>query len=295
LGAEAFEAGKWQEAARQFHIVVTNFPSSSYGQDALFFLGIAYYHLREFDISNETFDKYLQSQTNPRYFQEAFDYKFCVAEQFRGGARRRFLSTKAMPRWASGRGLGITIYDEVIASLPSDEIAARSLFGKACLLWQQKDYRNAVEAFLAVTKRYSKHELAPESYLLINRVYIDQSQREFQNPDILAFAQINLGKFEEQFPREERLAQARADLLTIKEIYARGMFDMGQFYERIRQPRAAVIYYQKAMIEFPETCIARTCRRKLSRLDPKALEIEIPNKEEEADSEEIEFLGRVEL
>ena len=185
LGTNALGARKWQEAARQFHIVALNFPNASYGQDALFFLGIAHYHLSEFDLSNETFDKYLQCQTNPKYFKEAFEYKFNIAEKFRGGERRRFFGVKAMPRLASGKGQALTIYDEVIASLPSDEIAAKSLFGKACILWEQKEYRDAVEAFQTVSKRYPKHELAPESYLLINRVYIDQCQHEFQNPDLL--------------------------------------------------------------------------------------------------------------
>lgn len=292
--SKAFNAGNWEESAKQFNIVVCNYPNTPCGQDAQFFLGLSYYYLCEFDIANDILNSYLACQTNPKYFKEAIEYKFCIAEQFRGGARRRFFGVKKMPKWASGKGMALEIYEEVIAAIPSHDTAARAYFAKGCLLWQQKDYDESIEAFTCVIKRYPKHELAPESFMLINKIYLQKCQCEFQNPDILAFSEMNLSKFEEQFPREERLETARADVLMIKEVYAKGLYDTGHFYERVSQPRAAVIYYQKAMFDFPETTIAECCRRRLRRLCPSALEIPNNVKEKVSLPEEIEFPGFLE-
>lgn len=294
LATEAFNRKNWEVAVRQFSIIATNFPATTFGLDANFYMGVSYYHLCEFDLANYEFDKYLQCQTNPRYFQEAIEYKYCIAEQFRSGAKRHYFGTKQMPKWASGTGLALDIYDEVIAAMPSHDIAAQALSGRGYLLWKQKDYRESIEAFQCLIRRFPKHELAPESYLVINRIYLDQCQREFQNPDLLAFAEINLEKFENQFPGEERIEQAHADVLRIKEVYARGLFDTAQFYERVRQPKAAVIYYQKAIIDFPETTVSTRCISRLSRLCPSALEIAPKEVNDMQIPDNIEFTGILE-
>lgn len=266
LGKKAIDAGDWPEAVRQYRMVTSSFPNSSFAAESYFYLGVAYYNLREFDFANDAFSGYLHAKSNPRFFQEAVEYKCSIADQLAGGARRRIWGTKKLPKWASGSTLALKIYDEVIAALPSHDIAARALYSKGTLNWQLKHYRDSVEAFQMVIKRFPKNELAPESYVAISKVYREQSQYEFQNPDVLAFAQINLRRFKQDFPREERIAEVESDLLAIKEIYAKGLYDTGQFYERIHQPKASVIYYHNAIDQFPETQVAELCRQRLVKL-----------------------------
>lgn len=267
MACTAMDAHDWKEASRQFHVIVTNFPTTSYGQESLYFLGICYYHLKEFDFANESFTNYLKAQSNPRYFQETVDYKFAIASRFAEGAKRRPFGTKKLPKWACGKAMALQIFDEVVAAVPSHDIAAQALIAKGSLLWALRDYRPAVEAFQMVIRRFPKHELAPESYLYISRVFVAQSKIEFQNPDILAFAEINLRKFKQEFPREERICEAELNVQTIKEIYARGLYNTGQFYERTCKPKASIIYYRNAIHQFPDTSVAELCRSRLSLLD----------------------------
>ncbi len=267
-----YNSEKWDKAAKEFRIVATHFPETTYGQDANYYLGVSYLNLNELDRSNEAFSKYLKSQTNPQFFQDSIEYKFYIAEKFRNGEKRRTLGFRQLPKWSYGYHHAIEIYDEVISAMPSNDIAAQAFYGKGCLLLMQKDYQGSVEAFQMLINRFPKCELAPDCFLQINRVYLEQCQREFQNPDLLAFAEINLRKFEMHFPSEERLDTARCELLRIKEVYAKGMYDTAYFYERINQPQAAVIYYQKAIVDFPETTVAYRCRSRLQSFCPRALE-----------------------
>lgn len=268
MGGDAMEAEDWKEAAKQFCIVVKNFPNTPYSQEALYYLGVSYYHLKEYDFASQMLSDYLKVQNNPRFFQETIEYKFAIAERFKEGAKRRFFGAKKFPKWASGTAMSLKIYDEVIAAVPSHDIAARALVAKGSLLWKMKDYRSCVEAFQMVIRRFPKHELAPECYLYISRVFVEQSQIEFQNPDLLAFAQINVRKFKNDFPREERICEAELNVQAIKEIYARGLYETGQFYERKCKKQAAIIYYYNAIHQFPDTCISELCRERLSCLDP---------------------------
>lgn len=130
LGVNALNVCDWYEAQRQFLIVTTNFSGTQYGQEGYYYLGIAEYNLCEYDFANESFSQYLKCQNNPQHFLSAIQYKYFIAEKLRCGAKRRFLGTKQLPKWATGRTMALKIYDEVIAAMPSNEIAAQALYSK---------------------------------------------------------------------------------------------------------------------------------------------------------------------
>lgn len=292
-GMRLLEAKAWGHATKEFESIIANYPDTSYAYDSYFFLGVCLFQMDELDLANEAFSNYLQSQSNPPYFYEAMRYKFSIAEEFKRGCKRRCLGSKQLPKWFSGYSLAVELYDEVIATLPNDEIAVHALYGKALVLWKEHDYRGAVEVYQTLIARFPKHEFCPESYILINRVYLDQVQNEFQNPDLLALAEMNLHRFEAQFPQEERLEIAREDLLTIKEVFAHGLYETARFYERTHHPRAAALYYQKAILDFPETTIAVSCRDRLASFHPQALQdlekcLQV-NPHESPDADQIDF------
>lgn len=262
----ALEACDWREAAQQFAIVAVNFPLSPYGHESLFFQGVAEYNLEEYDCADQAFSDYLQSKNHPRLFEEAIEFKYAIAEKFRLGARRRLLGTKSLPKWANAETHAIKIYEEIIAAVPTSELAVQALYSKGLLHWNRRECSEAVECFQIIIRRFPKHELSPECYLMINQVYLDQSRFEFQNPDILAFSEINVRRFAQSFPRDERVCEAEQGLLEIKEVYAKGIYDTGQFYERCKHPQAAILYYRTAVIQFPETQVAELSKERLFAL-----------------------------
>jgi outer membrane protein assembly factor BamD (BamD/ComL family) len=266
LAADAYQQCHWDEAARQFRIVATNFPNSEVGPDSWFYLAISYYHLEEYDFSNDAFSNYLKCHTNPEFFEDSIEYKFYIANLFRSGAKCRFFGTKHLPKWASGRDHAIDIYEEVIAAVPCHELAAWSLFYKAQMFREDKLFCQSIDIYQLLIRRFPKHELAPESYMAISKIFIVQSGYEKHNPDLLAFAQINLRRFQNDFPRDERICIVEQDVQQLKEIYATSLYETGQFYEHTNHDLASVIYYQKAVDDFPDTCIAVKCRQRLNVL-----------------------------
>lgn len=266
LGVSAINCQDWQEAAKQFRVVSLNFPTSSLGQVSYFWLGISYYNLNELDFANDAFTCYLKAQDTPQYFEETMVYKFDIANQFRCGAKKRLFGTKQLPKWAPAYSLAQEIYDEIIAAAPCHDLAAKALYAKGYILWKEQAYRESVDVYMQLIRRFPKNELAPESYLAITNIYLEQSQIEFQNPDLLGLAEINVRRFQQEFPGDERVQEAEYNLQTIKETYAYGLYCTGQFYERTKKPWASVIYYQRATAQFPDTQVAQQCYCRLNVL-----------------------------
>lgn len=275
-GCKAFTACQWKEAHRHYYIVSDAYSNCPLASDALFYLGICYFNMEEFDIANATFDSYLASNNNPRFFELAFSFKFAIAEKFRCGSRRRYCGSKRMPKWACGRDLAVKIYDEVISSLPSHDLAISSLYSKGWLLWEDRDFKGGVESFQSLVRRFPKNEITPNCYLLINHIYLEQALYEFQNPDLLALSEINAQRFYRAFPKEERISDMEDLVTCTKEVYAKGLYDIAMFYEKTCKPKAAVIYYQNTVARFPTTGVAQSAVDRLMCLRPFDYENVIP-------------------
>lgn len=266
LGSQSYNCENWHKAASEFEKVIFYFPCSDAAVDASYYLAVCYFKMREYDFANEEFSNYLKASSHPAFFEGAVQYKFCIAEHFKGGKKRRPFKMRYLPKWISAQDSALVIYDEVVAALPNSELAVQALYSKADLLKRMKEYRDSIEIYQIIIRRFPRNEIVPACYLNIADAYVRQSRLEFQNPDILALAELNVRKFSADFPRDERVAIAEESVCRIKELYAKGLCDLGLFYERIHQPAAAAIYYQSSIEEFPDTRVSRFCRLRLINL-----------------------------
>lgn len=264
FGCEAYYYHDWKHSIRHFHIVAYNFPDHPCADIARYYLAVSYYYYGEYEFANTAFTQYLKASGNREFLEDAIEYKFLIAEAFRANkAKRHLYGSKSLPAWMPAAELSLEIYDEIITSFPCHPIAADALMCKAAQLWKTEEYRQSVEAYQTLIRRFPKHEMAPESYLLIARLYWDQARREFQNADLLALSELNLKKFEHDFPSEERLDEARYYVQQVKETFAKGLYETGRFFERCGKIEASAIYYQNALQKFPETSIAERCRKRM--------------------------------
>lgn len=263
LGCEYYQKQDWRYASDEFEKVIYFFPSSETAAVASYYLAICYFEMKEYDFANTEFSSYLKASDHPAYFEEAVYYKFCIAEYFRSGQKKRFFKVRYFPKWASAEDLALTIYDEVVAALPNHPLTVCALYSKADLLKRIREYREAIDTYQMIIRRFPKDEIVPACYLNIADVYLEQSRYEFQNPDILALAELNARRFKAEFPKDERGEIIDQRVSEIKELYAKGLCDLGLFYERLNQPAAAAIYYQSSIEEFPETDVSAFCRSRL--------------------------------
>lgn len=283
LGCKYYNEEAWRTASDHFEKVIHFFPTSDAAADASYFLGVCYFQMKEFDFANKMFSNYLAASSHPAYFEDAIRFKFCIAEYFKLGKKRHIFNFRYFPKCISANDLALTIYDEIVVALPNSELSIQALFSKADLYRQMREFRLCVDTYQTIIRRFPKHEIVPICYLKISETYLQQSRYEFQNPDVIALAELNLRKFREDFPRDESLLEAENNLSCIKELYAKGLCDLGLFYERMDEPGAAAIYYQSAIEEFPETKIARYSRRRLLNLG-----YSLPVSEEQTDSSQVE-------
>ena len=267
---QAFESENWMSLLTNSQNVIKNFSETNYSKEAVYYLAVAYFNLRDFEPANEQFTNYLNQQYNPKFFQHALSFKFKIAEEYRNGSRKRLFNLKKSPKLASGKDDAVKIYDEIITILPNDFLAAKSYFGKAQILDYFEEYKDSIETYQQLVKKFPKEELSIDAYIEIAKVYLKQANSRHQDTDILDLAELNLLQFKHAFPQEKKIKEAENMFLKMKEIYAKGLYDIATFYERTKKNNAAKIYFTKIIATYPETIYAKKSKNYLDTLEKKS-------------------------
>lgn len=256
---------KYDEALRDFLVILHHFSDTTFYADALFHSGVCYYYMGHLDIADRQFTHYLNQKGTLKHFEKVFNYKFEIAEQYRNGKKKHPFGIATLPRMAPAKNDAIALYDEIIATLPGRTIAAQALFGKGLLLRKKRERKESIEVFQMLTRRFPKHALAADAYEQIAQIYVDSVKKETQNPDFLSLAKLNFQNFEKSFPSDDRVAVLEGYMQEMKEIYAGSLFETGRFYEKKKKPLAAKIYYKETIQRYPDTEAAAKSQRRLDR------------------------------
>jgi outer membrane protein assembly factor BamD (BamD/ComL family) len=265
---EALHSKNWSELIRQATIILESFPNTPFSQESRFFLAKGYLETGELDLANENYTIYLKKQDSPKHFQEAMEGKLFIADQFRDGKKKRMFGVKVLPKWAPAKEEAQKIYDEIATAMPNHEFAAKALMGKSLILFEEEDFKPAIEHLQTLIRRFPRNDLAAQAFLEINRIYLKEVQEEFPDPGVLELAQINLRKFQMEFPTDPRVENAKDYLSQMQEIYAFALYDTGQFFERTKKPHAALIYYRRVLRDFPSTPSAKKASSRIAALSP---------------------------
>jgi outer membrane protein assembly factor BamD (BamD/ComL family) len=248
-------------------LLLNQYPHSSLTLDTVFSLAKAYYNVNELEVSNKFLSEYLNKEFSPKYYTEAITYKFNIAKKYMEGSKKRILGSRKMPKLLPAKDDALKLFDEVLNAMPNSEMAIESMFYKAKIHAFFDEHRDSVEAFRIVIRKYPKHELAIESFLEIGRVYLKQADPKNQDPNLLDLAEVNVKRFKEMFPKEERIKDSEKDFYKLQEVYAQGFYEIGSFYEKMKKKEAAKIYYNKIILSYPDTPSAKLSAKRLEKIN----------------------------
>ncbi len=265
---KAFEEKKWKEVINYAQKVLVQFPDTPFAEEAYYYQGIAYFYLKDFDLANRLFSSYLTKSLSPKFFEETLSYKFQIAEKYRAGAKKHLLGSKKLPSWASAEAEAIKIYDEIALALPTHEMAAHALLSKGELLLKADEFEESITTLEGLIRNFPKSQAALEAFVLIGKNYAEQINPKQQDMDLLAKAEINIRKFREAFPQEEKHIEETERMLgAMKGVYADSLFEVAQFFERTHKKNAAKIYYKKIIAQFPNTKSAEKSQKRMHVLE----------------------------
>ena len=269
---KAVKEENWKDVLYYSNVMNDIFPGNTFSNDLYYYQGMAYFNIKEYEKSNAFLSKYLNEKMNPKNFEESFNLKFKIAEEFRKGAKKGIFQDKKSPKILDAREDSIKIYEEIINSMPQSELASKSLFAKSLVNFSLAEYNLAIEDSQNLIKTFPNHALVVNAFLQIQKAYLNLSEQNMQDFELLDLAEMNLEAFKQKFPLlKESIQEAEIIFAQMQEIYAEKLFEIGSFFEKIKKHTSAALYYKKIIKSFESTETAKIAEKKLNKMIQKKI------------------------
>ncbi len=250
-------------AVTAYRRLIRRWPTSYAVEDAR--LGLAEslsaldYHFKAF----KEYQQLIEKHPNSPHFETALQRQFEIANLFLAGQRDKAWGVK----WFPARDKAIDIFEQVVKNGPYSKVGPDAQFRIGVAQEMLKDYVAAVRAYEKVTERYPNLPLAEKAQFQIGYAYRQEAGRFEYDQNAANQAVAAFTDFLVRYPDSERAPQAEEYRAALKGEQAQGLFRVGQFYEKRREYKAAIIYYNEVIEQNPKSNWATEAQTKVLALN----------------------------
>jgi outer membrane protein assembly factor BamD len=264
IARQLHAARNYDHALTAYRRLVRRWPTSFFAQEArlgaaecLSALGYHYKAFREYQLL-------IEKHPNTEYFNTVLQRQFEIGNLFLAGEKQKVWRFRLFPAVEKAP----LVFARVVKNGPYSEIAPQAQFRIGLAYEKLKAYTQAVRAYEVLLEHYPRHPIAAEAQFHIGWAYKQESARsEYDqhaaNRSIEAFQDFLIG-----FPDHEKTPEAQAYLVGLKQEQARGLFRIGEFYEKKKHYKSALIYYNEVIEQNPESNWAVAAHDKVAKLSP---------------------------
>ena len=236
--------GRHKKAISTHRNIIKNYPFTTSAAESQFKVGEYYMSLgkdkKAFDAFQEFVDKHKASDS----YMEAIANQYQIAEKVLSGKKKKKLSI--IPDKVRDSDL-LKWFLSIIDNAPFSKYAPLSQFAIAESYQNEKKTSLAIASYQKLVDKYPNHKLSSEAQYRIGdiaRKKINSGSRDSANITHAKNAMEDVIVAYENSPRAKEAANA---LKQLDSIQGTQLFETGLFYEKQKQYRSAIIYYEKAI------------------------------------------------
>ncbi len=243
--AEELEAaGELGPAIGAYRGLAKKFPTSASAPRAQFKVGELLEKAGDHDRAYNAFSDYLKKYPRGDDFDAAVDAQFNIAKLFLEGERKKMFGVKTLPSMARAQEM----FEGIVKNAPFSKYAALAQFNIGQALEKQGKDIEAISAYQVVIVKYPGEPVAADAQYQIGYMYFQQSRTAYDK----AAANKAREAFEDfiaRHPTSEKVPQAKDNLKALQGRQTKGSFDIAKFYDKQKNYKAAVIYYNETIKE----------------------------------------------
>jgi outer membrane protein assembly factor BamD len=256
--AEAFEtAGNQKAAYSAYRVLVKQFGLSALAPKAQRKVGLLLEKGGDYDKAFEAYSTYLEKYPRGEDFDSVVESMFRIAKMFLEGEKSKKLL--GIPVGGSIERAQ-NMFGTIVKRAPFSKWAPVAQFNIGQANERQGKYPEAIGAYQAVVSRYPTDAIADDAQYQIGYVLLKEYRDGSYDRAAAQKAREAFEDFINRYPESEKVAQARENMATLEGGSTKGTLDIAKFYDKTKQYRAAVIYYNdviKRQPDSPESGIAK--------------------------------------
>ena len=260
------EQKKYSDAVTAYRRVIVRWPTSFSTQEARLGLAQCLAQLNYLLKASKEYQNLIEKHPNSPYFDTALQAQYDLGCRFLNGEKHKVWGLHIF----NGLEKAVEVFEQVIKNGPYSKLGPAAQFRIGLAYEKEKDNIAAVHAYEKLLERYPKDALAEDAQFQIGWAYKAEAQRaEYdQNNANQAIAAFN--DFLIRYPTSPKANQAKEWRAELKQEQSKGLFQIAHFYEKNKNYRAALVYYNEILAQNPRSDWANQAQRKLVLLAPLA-------------------------
>lgn len=258
-------AGELATAVAGYRKTVRRFPKAPVAANAQFKIGQIYEKQKEYMGAFRAYEKLVKEYPRSADFDRALEGEFRIGTAYLEGARQKVLGVPTLP----SMNTAVTIFTSIVKNAPFSRYAAASQFNIGMAKERQNELRDAIGAFQTVVDKYPTDPAAADALYQIGFVWLTISKNGSYDRVATVRARESFEDFLAAYPNHEKAAQARENLTGLGTQQTGGAFRIAKYYDRQKQYKAAIIYYNDVIRQSPNSKESEQAKQRLAALRTK--------------------------
>ncbi|MCI0651256.1 MAG: outer membrane protein assembly factor BamD [Planctomycetes bacterium] len=259
---KAFEGKYYEDAARGYWMLLNSHPESPQAAQAQAKLVDAQFLARDFEDALESIELVLGRNPDKETIERILRRKYEIGYAYLTGTKRAFLGLD----W-SAEGHGVQVLDSILERFPYQPFCDDALFHIGSYYFRDEEYEDAETTYKRLLADYPDSEWAG---LAEYQIGVSAHRRvKGVEYDFAAIdeSESRLRRYVRRYPGGEKVKEAQELLVKLQSMRGERLYKIAQVYLRERQPKAARIYLQRIVRDFPNEQVARPAIEKLKELN----------------------------
>ena len=257
-----YEEDKLKQAKKEFKKLIKYYPKSTEAAEAQYYLGAIEEKNGKLYEAYLAYQKVIDKYPFSSRANDVIEKEFRIAEKFMQGQKR-----KALGFTLPVENPAIEIFRKVVENSTYGPLAAEAQYKLGLILKSQGRYFEAEDEFNKVVANYPKSEWVEPAKFQIAACRASVAPGPDYDQEATREAKEKFKEFIQSHPDVELSRQAEENIRQLMEREAQGYYDIAVFYEKQKAYKAAKIYYNAIIENYPESVWAAKAFSKLQTLE----------------------------
>lgn len=199
------------------------------------------------------------------YFEPAIEAQFRIGEMYLAGKKLKILGVPL----ANAIERSVEIFAAIVRAAPYGKYTARAQFNIGLAREKQGVEDSALQAYQAVVDKFPNDPIAAAAQYQIGYIWFTAARQGTKDLSATTRARTAFQDFLFRYPNSEKTAQARANLEQLEHKQTTSSFKCAKFYEKQKNFRAAVIYYNEVIRQQPGSAESEQAKKRIDQLRKK--------------------------
>ncbi len=264
-GLQAERDGNSKRALKAYRTLVKKHPQSNHAADSLFRYSKILEGKGDLIKAAQSYRALMEFYPKTEHFADAIESQFRIGELYVNGKKVKLLGIKV----GTSMDSAVEIFAAIVRSAPYGRYTARAQFDIGRAREKQGSGDLAINAYQAVVEKFPNDPLAVDAQYQIGYIWMKAANGGSYDPNATEQARTAFQDFLFRFPKSEKAPQAQENLRKLNQRQIGNSLAVAQFYDRNKQYRAAVIYYNEVIRQQPGSPASDQAKKRIDQLRAK--------------------------